>query len=81
MQVKTGLEIVRLHQEYRDKINELELCTSKVDGHGYAQKVLEGQIDRLRAELLNLEGTRFQALEPVNISKSILGGVSDSFSQ
>lgn len=81
MQVRTGLEIVRLHQEYRDKINELELCTSKVDGHGYAQKVLEGQIDRLRSELLELEGTRFQALEPVNISKSILGGVSDAFSK
>lgn len=81
MQIRTGMEIVRLHQEYRDKISELELCANKVEGHGYAQKVLEGQVDRLRTELQNLEGTRFQALEPVNIAKSMLGGISDTFSQ
>lgn len=76
MQVKTGLEIVRLHQEYRERINELELCTGKVAGHDYAQKVLEEQISQLRAVLRNLEGTRFQALEPVSITTSMLGGVS-----
>jgi hypothetical protein len=81
MQVRTGLEIVKLHQEYREKISELELCTSKVEGHGYAQKVLEEQIGHLRNVLQNLEGTRFQALEPINIAKSMLGGVSDTFSQ
>lgn len=81
MQVRSGLEIVRLHQEYREKINELELCAAKIDGHGYAQKVLEEQIDHLRADLQNLEGTRFQALDPVNIVKSMLGGVTDKFSQ
>lgn len=81
MQVRTGMEIVRLHQEYREMISELELCSTKVEGHGYAQKVLEGQIDRLRADLQTLEGTRFQPLEPVNIVKSMLGGVSDTFSQ
>ncbi|KYZ76613.1 hypothetical protein AXX12_09295 [Anaerosporomusa subterranea] len=81
MQVRTGLEIVRLHQEYREKISELELCTAKVEGHGYAQKVLDEQINHLRKLLQSLEGTRFQALEPVNITTSMLGGVSDIFSQ
>ncbi|MDU4960126.1 MAG: hypothetical protein E6X17_05615 [Sporomusaceae bacterium] len=81
MQVRTGLEIVKLHQEYREKINELELCTGKVDGHGYAQKVLEQQIGDLRAVLRKLEATRFQALEPVSITTSMLGGVSEEIPQ
>ena len=81
MQVRTGLEIVRLHQEYKDKINELELCAAKMEGHEYARKVLEGQIDRLRIDLQTIEGTRFQALDPVNIVKSMLGGVTDTYSQ
>ena len=81
MQVQTGLEIVRLHQEYREKISELEVCSEKLDGHGYVQKVLNEQIDHLRSKLQTLEETRFQALEPVSISKSMLGGVSDVFSQ
>jgi hypothetical protein len=80
MQVRTGLEIVKLHQEYREKINELALCAAKMEGHDYAQKVLEGQIDRLRGDLQTIEGTRFQALDPVNIAKSMLGGVTDAYS-
>lgn len=81
MHIKTGLEIVRLHQEYREKINELELCIEKVDGHGYAQQVLVEQISQLRNVLQTLEATRFQAMEPVTITTSMLGGVSDTFSQ
>lgn len=81
MQVRTGLEIVKLHQEHRERITELELCVDKVSGHDYAKQVLEEQIADLRNILQKLESTRFQALEPVNIVKSMLGGVSDKFQQ
>ena len=81
MQVKTGAEIVKLHQEYQSRIVELELCIDKVAGHDYVKRVLEEQIADLRQALQRLESSRFQALEPVNIVKSMLGGVSDKMQQ
>lgn len=74
MSIKSGLEIVRLHHEYRTKVNELEEAVSKLGGYGYTQAVLEEQLHKLRAELTVLEDTRFQALEPIVVVTSSLGG-------
>ena len=74
--VKTGLDIVNLHQEYVDKINELDAAVSKLDEFGYTKTVLKEELAKLRTDLQALETTRFQALEPVIISTSLLGGRS-----
>lgn len=74
MTTKTGLEIVRLHTEYQDKINELEDALAKLGDHSYTQLVIKEKLDKLRTELQGLEGTRFQALDPVVIVTSLLGG-------
>ncbi|MBP2636454.1 MAG: hypothetical protein H6Q72_2361 [Firmicutes bacterium] len=74
MHVKSGLEIVRIHQEYVDKINELTSAAHKLEEFGYTKTVLKEEIGRLTAELQTLENTRFQALDPVIITTSLLGG-------
>ncbi|CVK21750.1 hypothetical protein SPX_42680 [Sporomusa paucivorans] len=74
--IKTGLDIVNLHQEYVDKINELDAAVGKLDEFGYTKTVLKEELAKLRTDLQALETTRFQALEPVIISTSLLGGRS-----
>ncbi len=73
MIVKSGLEIVRLHEEYRDKITELEDAIQTLSGHGYTQNVLEVELKNVKANLLTLEETRYQALDRVVIGPSMLG--------
>lgn len=72
--VKTGLEIVRIHQEYVDKINELNVAVHKLEEFGYTKTVLKEELAKLTTDLQTLESTRFQALEPVVITTSLLGG-------
>ncbi|MPM44336.1 hypothetical protein SDC9_91014 [bioreactor metagenome] len=74
MNVKSGLEIVRLHQEYNAKITELDEAMAKLGGYGYTQAILEEQISKLRSDLTALEDTRFKALDPVVVVTSSLGG-------
>lgn len=76
MSIKSGLEIVRLHQEYKAKVVELEEAMSKLGGYGYTQAVLEEQLHKLRADLTVLEDTRFQALDPIVVVTSSLGGTA-----
>lgn len=76
MKIKSGLEIVRLHKEYKDKITELESAVEKLGGYGYTQAVIEEQLGKLRDDLTALEDTRFQALEPVVVVTSSLGGTA-----
>ena len=73
MTVKSGLEIVRLHEDYLDKIRELEEAIQKLNGHGYTQSVLEVELKTVRAALQTLEETRYQALDRVVIGPSMLG--------
>jgi hypothetical protein len=74
MDIKTGQEIVDSHRGYEVKINELEQAIAKLDSYGYTKNVLQVQLGKLRDEMRNLENTRFQALEPVTVVKSTLGG-------
>lgn len=74
MNVKTGLEIVGMHEEYAGRIKELEEAMAKLDDYGYTKIVLQTQLNNLREDVRVLENTRFQALEPVTIPKSALGG-------
>lgn len=74
MDVRSGREIVELHDEYEAKIRELQESLSQLDQYGYTKSVLQSQLDKLRDELKVLETTRFQALEPVTVTKSALGG-------
>ncbi|SDF64684.1 hypothetical protein [Sporolituus thermophilus] len=74
MNIKTGLEIVKMHSEYQQKIRELEVAINQLADYDYCQTVLREQLSRLRSELVALEDTRFQALEPVVIGTSLLGG-------
>ncbi|MDD4601783.1 hypothetical protein SDC9_04011 [bioreactor metagenome] len=76
MNVKSGLEIVRLHHEYNARINELEEAATKLGGYGYTQALLEEQMTKLRADLTLLEDTRFQALAPVIVVTSSLGAAA-----
>ena len=73
MIVKSGLEIVRLHEEYQEKIAELEEAIQKLSGHGYTQSVLDVELKNVRTALLTLEETRYQALDRVVIGPSMLG--------
>jgi predicted nuclease with TOPRIM domain len=74
MNVKSGLEIVRIHKEYVDKINELNIAAHKLEEFSYTKTVLKDELGKLTAELQALENTRFQALDPVVITTSLLGG-------
>ena len=72
--VKSGLEIVELYKEYEQKIKELKDAVAKLDNFGYTQSVLQAQLQKLRDDMIALETTRFQALDPVTVPKSALGG-------
>jgi hypothetical protein len=74
MSVKTGIEIVRTHEEFEEKIGELETAILQLAEYGYTQTVLKEQLNKLRNELQTLEATRFQALDPVIVVNSTLGG-------
>lgn len=74
MNIKTGAEIVKLHREYDQRINELKDAVANLQDHSYAASVLGEQLTKLKQELQSLEDTRFQALDPVIIVKSTLGG-------
>ena len=74
MNIKSGKEIVDLHNEYRAKISELEEVLGKLDNYGYTKGMLQVQLTNLQEEILILESTRFQALEPITIVNSALGG-------
>jgi len=74
LNVRSGLEIVKLHNNYEEKIKELENALAQLKSFNYVKSVLEADLARLRDELKMLETTRFQAMEPVNISTSSLGG-------
>ncbi len=74
MNIKSGLEIVRIHQEYVEKINELNEAAHKLEEFGYTKTVLKEELSKLTAALQALENTRFQALDPVVITTSLLGG-------
>ncbi|HMM23071.1 MAG TPA: hypothetical protein PKA10_20370 [Selenomonadales bacterium] len=72
--VKSGLEIVELYKAYDQRIKELESAVARLDNFGYTQSVLQAQIQKLRDERIALETTRFQALDPITVPKSSLGG-------
>lgn len=72
--MRSGHEIVGLHKQYEDKIRELEDASGRLADFGYTQSVLLAELTRLRDELKVLETTRFQALDPVTVTKSALGG-------
>lgn len=74
MSVKSGLEIVKLHEEYAAKLHELENAMTRLGEYSYTKGLLQTQIIALRDEMLALETTRFQPLDPVTVSTSSLGG-------
>lgn len=76
MDVKSGLEIVRLHKEYKEKITELQESIHKLTGYGYTQGVLEEELRSVKEDLQLLEDTRFRALDMVVIGPSMLGGTN-----
>jgi len=78
MSVKTGLEIVRLHKEYEEKIDELTDAVAKLEEYNYTKSILREQLEKLREDLQRLEDTRFQAMDPVIIHTSLLGGKNRS---
>lgn len=72
--MQSGLEIVKSHQQYEAKIGELQDAIAKLADYGYTRSVIELQLAKLNEELKVLEATRFQAIEPVTVTKSSLGG-------
>ena len=74
MNVRSGSEIVDLHSDFETKIRELEDAIVRLDEFSYTKSVLMAQLSKLRDELKLLETTRFQAMEPVTVPKSALGG-------
>lgn len=74
MTVRTGLAIIRQHEEYQEKINELETALGQLEGYPYTRAVLEEELTSLREAIRVLEDTRFQAVEPVVVNRSMLGG-------
>lgn len=74
MDVRSGREIVELHKEYEIKMKELEEAAVRLEDFGYTKSLLHAQIVKLGDELKLLETTRFQALDPVTVPKSALGG-------
>ncbi|VBB09845.1 Hypothetical protein LUCI_5143 [Lucifera butyrica] len=73
MSIKTGMEIVALHHDYLDKIEELEKALAQLREYNYTSSVIETQLGKLRVEIKALEETRFQPLDPVVIPKTLLG--------
>ncbi|CUH94782.1 hypothetical protein P22_0848 [Propionispora sp. 2/2-37] len=74
MSVKSGSEIVRLHKEFEERISEVSSAVAKLDDYNYTKNLLHEQLDKLRDELKKLEDTRFQAMDPIIIHTSLLGG-------
>ena len=74
MIVQSGLDIVKSHQQYEAKIGELQDAIARLADYGYTRSVIELQLAKLNEELKVLETTRFQALEPVTVARSSLGG-------
>lgn len=74
MSVRSGLEIIASSNEYKAKIKELEDALVRLEEYGYSKSVLQVHLNRLKDELRVLENTRFQALEPVTVVNSSLGG-------
>lgn len=74
MDVRSGREIVELHKEFEVKMKELEEAAARIEDLGYTKSLLHAQIIKLGEELKVLETTRFQALDPVTVPKSALGG-------
>jgi predicted nuclease with TOPRIM domain len=74
MDVRSGREIVELHKEFEFKMKELEEAATRIEDLGYTKSLLHAQIIKLGEELKVLETTRFQALDPVTVHKSALGG-------
>ena len=71
---KTGLEIISLYQDYKEKICEMEDVINGLKDYGFSRSVLEDKLGKLRIEIKTLEDTRFQPLDPVVIPTSLLGG-------
>ncbi len=74
MDVRSGREIVELHKEFEIKMKELEEAAARLEDLGYTKNLLHTQMLKLGEDLKALETTRFQALEPVIVPKSSLGG-------
>lgn len=74
MDVRSGREIVELHKEFEIKMKELEEAAARLEDLGYTKSLLHSQMIKLGEDLKALETTRFQALEPVTVPKSSLGG-------
>ncbi len=74
MDVRSGREIVELHKEYEIKMKELEEAAARREDLSYTKSLLHAQIIKLGEELKILETTRFQALDPVTVPQSALGG-------
>ncbi|HWQ62661.1 MAG TPA: hypothetical protein VN521_10135 [Negativicutes bacterium] len=74
MDVRSGREIVELHKEFEIKMKELEEAAARLEDLGYTKSLLHTQMIKLGEDLKALETTRFQALEPVTVPKSSLGG-------
>ncbi|MDR3588440.1 MAG: hypothetical protein P4N41_02110 [Negativicutes bacterium] len=74
MNVRNGLEIVESHSKYKERISELEEALLRLEEYGYTRGVIQEQLGKLQEELRGLENTRFQALDPVTVVNSALGG-------
>ena len=74
MNIRSGLEIVDSHSKFKDRIREMEEALLRLEEYGYTKGVIEEQLNKNREELRTLENTRFQALEPVTVVNSALGG-------
>jgi len=74
MNIRSGLEIVDSHSKFKDRIREMEEALLRLEEYGYTKGVIEEQLNKHREELRTLENTRFQALEPVTVVNSVLGG-------
>nr|WP_092074826.1 hypothetical protein [Dendrosporobacter quercicolus]NSL48960.1 hypothetical protein [Dendrosporobacter quercicolus DSM 1736]SDN15808.1 hypothetical protein SAMN04488502_11323 [Dendrosporobacter quercicolus] len=74
--IKTGLEIVRQHKEYEEKIAELSDAVVRLEEYNYTKSILRDELSKLRADLQFLEDTRFKPLDPIVIHTSLLGGKS-----
>jgi hypothetical protein len=74
MNIRSGLDIVDSHSKYKERIKELEEALLRLEEYGYTKGVIQEQLGKLREELRGLENTRFEALEPVTVVNSALGG-------
>lgn len=73
--IRSGLDIVRMHQDFIGKITELEHSIGKLGSSPYTVGVLEDTLKEMREALQTLEDTRFQPLDRVVIGPSMLGAI------